>query len=92
MLKPYVLGFMTCALLFVGCAATFPYQYYGLSADNYKGRLLGPTPKEDADLIACTPNANDASPCFVMFTTQFLQMKQEYKDMQTKLKKCERGK
>lgn len=88
----FAAGFITCALLFVGCAATFPYQYYGLSADSYKGRLLGPDPKDDVDLALCEPKASDPRPCSVMFTERFLALKQEYKDLQNRLKNCEKPK
>ncbi len=78
-------------VLLVGCAgAVFPYKYYTLAAENFKGSLLGPEPKDDLDLAKeCTPTQVDSGPCMVMKTDSFSKMKLEYKDMQQRLKVCE---
>jgi hypothetical protein len=86
----FVLGFASCLLL-MGCAgAGFPFKYYGLSAASYEGKMLGPKPEDDLALTGCAPTAQDASPCVVLFTKEFLSIKREYLDMQNRLIECEK--
>lgn len=86
----FVLGFASCLLL-VGCAgASFPFRYYGLAAASFEGKMLGPKPEQDLDLKACQPTAQDAGPCVVLFTKDFLSIKREYLDMQNRLIECEK--
>lgn len=90
-LKDFGLGLIAGLCLF-GCAgAAFPYRYYALDAESYSGSLRGPEPKDDISLLECRPSDSDKAPCMVMRTDSFLKVKLEYKDMQDKLKACERG-
>lgn len=91
-MKYYFLGVVSCALVFIGCGATFSYRYYGLvEADFTKGRLLGPDPKDDLPFEVCAPTPGDVSPCTIIKTKDFLNLKRDYKDLQNKLKRCEQG-
>jgi hypothetical protein len=86
-----VLGFLV-AFGVIACAGIgFPYKYYGLSAASYNaGKLLGPIASQDIDLIDCQPTKDDASPCIVMFTKEFLPMKQDYLQTKNALIACQR--
>jgi hypothetical protein len=96
-LRHFALGFISCAMLFAGCAATFPYKYYWLSAESYGGRLLGQEPKDDVELSACIPTATDKNPCTVMFTPEYLALKQDHEargiriiELERELQQCGR--
>lgn len=76
--------------LITSCAAvTFPYKYYGMSAESYKGKLLGPTEKDDLDLAMCEPTTADMSPCTVMTSAAYMALKQDYVDKVSQLNNCQ---
>jgi hypothetical protein len=81
-------GFCLCI---AGCAAvTFPYKYYGLSASDYNGTLLGPTQSDDVNLQVCAPTSTNAAPCTVMLTDAYLQLKEDYLDKVNQLNDCQK--
>lgn len=83
--------YMLVGVLLFGCAgASFPYRYYGLDAQSYDGWLRGEKPEDDLKLGECMPNDSDKSPCVVFKTDAMLRMKQEYQDMELRLRKCEK--
>ena len=72
-----------------GSCSSFPYKHYGLDAASYEGSLSGPEPKDDLPLSVCTPTEQEQGKCMVMLREEFYRMKQEYEDMQKRLKACE---
>jgi len=83
------IAFLFCVLL-LGCAG-FTYHYYGLSGVSYEnGVLLGPKESDDIPFKMCEPNNQSKSPCVVMFAKEFFAFKQDYLDLQMKLKECEK--
>jgi hypothetical protein len=90
-LRNTLFGLVT-GVLVAGCAAgTFGYKYYGLEADRYDGRLLGPSEAEDRPFADCTPTASNKGPCIVVLTPEFLRIKQEVLELRERLKSCEEG-
>jgi hypothetical protein len=82
-----VLGFFV-----MGCAAmTFSYNYYGLDAARYDGKLLAVDPKNDKDLSVCQPDANAKGKCIVMLGSEFYALKGDYLDAKQKLSDCQRS-
>lgn len=75
----------------VSACATFPYRYYTLDAQSFLGSLRGPEPKDDLSLERCKPTEADKSPCVVIFTKDFLQLKLEHLNLQNELEACQRG-
>lgn len=90
-LKSFFAGFLACLTLICGCAATYPYKYYGLAAASYQGRLLGDKPENDLDLLICTPTPQDAAPCIVMRSPDYLRLKADYKTLIEALNRCQSG-
>lgn len=90
--KWYVTG-MAVGVMLAACAGiSFPYHYYGLSAATYaNGKLVGPTPADDLDLMQCQPSTQNARPCLVMVSTDFLAMKQDYVDTKNQLIACQKA-
>jgi hypothetical protein len=68
----------------------FPYKYYFMDAISYEGKLNGPTPADDKNLLACKPTEEDKAPCTVMLTADFLRMKQNDLLYQSDLNYCKR--
>jgi hypothetical protein len=88
--RHFLLGFMFCLVVFMGCAG-FSIRYYGLSQVNYNdGVLLGPKAKDDLPFSKCAPIGNEPQPCIVMFTQDFFMLKQDYLDTKQKLKECQK--
>ena len=93
------MGLKNIVLLFIGAAlatacgavASYPYRYYVLQASSYQGKLLGAKPENDLSLTVCAPEAGKQGKCLVMLKDQYLQLKADYLDLQTKLKDCQRG-
>ena len=87
MVKGFALGVFCCIVLF-GCTG-FSVKYFGLDSVDYsRGKLLGPEPKDDMPFYACAPT-DARHKCVVMFSNDFFKFKQEFIDMQNKLKECE---
>lgn len=84
---------LSLGFLIAGCAgATFAYKYYGIDGVRYdQGKLLGPKPENDIPFDRCQPTSQVKTPCIVMFTGEFLKLKQDYMDTQNKLQSCEAG-
>lgn len=91
-LNKLFLGFIV-GVTITACAGIprFRYKYYTLSPVSYEGALLGPTPEDDKKLEECYPTSDNAGPCLVMFTTDFLKMKSDYLETKMRLIECERG-
>jgi hypothetical protein len=86
---------LALGILLMGCAgASFPTKYYVLDAVDYNkdGRLLGPSEIEDLSFDRCQPSVSNLHPCVVVFTSDFLALKQDYLDTKNKLISCEHGK
>ncbi len=81
------------ALLVTACgaAASYPYRYYVLKADSYKGVLLGNKAENDLALSVCAPEPGKEGKCMVMLKDAYLQLKADYLDLQNKLAACQRG-
>lgn len=86
----FALGVMI-AVAGCGAAAQFNYRYYAVKADNYSGKLLGPTEKEDLPFTVCKPSEGKAAPCIAMLKDAYLQLKSDYLNLQTQLADCQRG-
>lgn len=84
-------GYMVLVLGVLTACSTlaFNYKYYGLSAHNYDGRLLAVKPEDDLSLKMCEPNDQYHGKCVVIMADEFFRMKQEYLDLENKLKDCE---
>lgn len=84
-------GFIT-GLIISGClSAEFPFKYYTLEAKSYDGKLLGPIADKDLLLSMCSPSEADKAPCLVLFTAEFLRLKDSYLKCQVDLKAAQRG-
>lgn len=77
-------------LLLVGCMG-FSYRYYGLSIASYSGTLLGPREQDDKSFFTCEPTSDNKSPCTVMYSSEFQQLKTDYLDIQSQLVACQHG-
>lgn len=86
-MKNFTLGILVGVLL-VGCAG-FSYKYYGLSADSYEGKLLGPKPEDDLPFAECKPTDADKSPCVVVKAKVWFALKTDYEQMEEALKACQ---
>lgn len=76
----------------MGCAGmAFVYNYYGLSAASYDGKLLAVDPKNDKDLSECAPDAQIKGKCIVMFSSEFYALKQDYLNVQQELSDCQKN-
>lgn len=73
----------------LGSCSSFPYRHYGLDAQSYEGTLLGPEPKDDLPLSVCKPDDQVQGKCIVVLAAEWFRLKQEYLDMQSRLKACE---
>lgn len=71
------------------CAITFPYHHYGLEAESYKGKLLGPKPKDDLELSVCQPDGQNKAKCSVLLTEEFRRLKDDYLETKQLLKECQ---
>lgn len=90
-LKSFWIG-VVAGLFLAGCvAAKFPYRYYLLEAESFEGKLLSNKPENDLALSVCAPDENKTGKCTVMLTSEYLQLKAEYKDLVTRLDACEHG-
>jgi hypothetical protein len=87
-----VVGF-AFGLILSAClgANLFPFKYYTLEAKTYDGKLLGPTSDQDLLLSMCSPGEADKAPCMVIFTSEFLRLKDAYKKCQVDLDASQRG-
>ena len=87
-----VTGFLS-GLLLSACLASnlFPFKYYALDANSYDGKLIGPTSDQDLLLKLCSPTDNNKAPCMVLFTSEFLRLKEAYMKCQIDLDAAQRG-
>jgi hypothetical protein len=85
------LGFISGLILSACVSATFPFKYYTLEAKSYEGRLLGPIADKDLLLSMCSPSEADKAPCMVLFTSEFLRLKDAYLKCQVDLEAAARG-
>ena len=72
------LGFISGLILSACVGSVFPFKYYTLDAKSYEGNLLGPTADKDLLLSMCSPTQGDKAPCIVLFTSEFLRLKDAY--------------
>lgn len=87
-LKHFSLGLLL-GIVLIGCAG-FSYRYYGLDLPSYDGTLLGPKPEDDISFSVCKPDDQSKGKCVVLKADEFFRLKQEYQDMQERLKACEK--
>jgi hypothetical protein len=80
---------LACVLGLLGCGTTFNYRYYGLEADSYGGKLLGPKPKDDIPFSVCAPDEHDKGKCAVILRAELEKLMRDYADMRERLKACE---
>lgn len=81
----------TLGLILSACIASkFPFRYYTLDADSYEGALLGPTEDQDKALRLCAPSETNKAPCLVLFTSEFLRLKESYIKCQIDLDRAQR--
>lgn len=73
-----------------GAAASYPYRYYVLRADSYKGTLVGNKAENDLPLAVCAPESGKEGKCLVMLKDAYLQLKADYLDLQNKLAACQK--
>lgn len=73
-----ILGFISGLILSACVGSVFPFKYYTLDAKSYEGKLLGPTEDKDLLLSMCAPSQADKAPCIVLFTSEFLRLKDNY--------------
>jgi hypothetical protein len=85
------LGFTVGLILSACVSANFPFKYYTLEAASYDGKLLGPHSDKDLLLAMCTPTEMDRGPCIVLFTSEFLRLKDAYLKCQVDLDAVSRG-
>jgi len=87
-----VLGFVS-GITLSACLASnlFPFKYYALNAVSYDGTLMGPTADQDLLLKMCSPTEADKAPCMVMFTSQFLRLKEAHMKCQIDLDAAQRA-
>lgn len=83
----FVFGLILSACI----ASKFPFRYYTLNADSYDGSLLGPTDSQDVALKMCAPTESNRAPCLVLFTSEFLRLKESYIKCQIDLDRAQRG-
>jgi len=84
--------FIFGAVLFgCGASASFNYRYYILSANSYDGTLMAPRDKDDLPLSVCKPTPGKKGPCAVMLKDAYLKLKEDYLNLQTQLRDCQRG-
>lgn len=92
-MRNIVLIFIGAALATAcGAMAQFNYRYYAVDAVKYEGFLRGPTADKDLPFTVCQPIPGKAAPCLAMMKDQYLALKADYLDLQTKLAACQRGK
>lgn len=86
-----VLGFFS-GIMLSACLASnlFPFKYYALNANSYEGSLIGPTTDQDLLLKMCAPTEADKAPCLVMFTSDFLRLKEAHMKCQIDLDAAQR--
>ena len=84
----FLLGVALSACL---ASSPFPFHYYALQAASYDGKLIGPT--EDKDLLfkMCSPTEADKAPCMVMFTADFMRLKEAHGKCLIDLDASQRG-
>lgn len=76
--------------IFFACAVGFPYKYYGMQLAAYTdGKLLGPEPSDDKDIVVCQPSEHDKGPCVVMLREDFFSLKKDYEQTKIDLRECE---
>lgn len=90
-MKSFIVGII-CGVLLLSCAsAAISYNYYGLAADSYDGKLLGVDESKDLPLSICEPDAKVKGKCVVMLKAEFFKMKSDLDQTREKLISCERG-
>lgn len=91
MRKFFCIG-LIAGFMLLGCAG-WAYKFYGMEGVVYEhGTLLGPKPQYDLPFTKCQPNGESKQPCIVIFSKDFYALKQEFLDLQMRLKECEKGK
>lgn len=85
------IGFLVGILITACVSSTFPFKYYALDANSYDGKLVGPISSQDLLLKMCSPSDADKAPCMVLFTSEFLRLKESYMKCQVDLSAAQRG-
>lgn len=90
MVRHWIGGFVAGFLL-IGCvSASIGYKYYGLDADSYGGKLLGPKPKDDIPFEVCKPDEQSKGKCAVMLSAEFKSMATELVTLRQRVKELEK--
>jgi hypothetical protein len=91
--RKFFLAGMVSALLLVGCASMFGYQYYELDGIQvWSGKLLADQPEHDLPFAVCQPKEGNQNPCVVILSSEFFRLKRDYLSLEDRLKSCEEGK
>jgi hypothetical protein len=90
---PWIIAALVGAgLLLSSCATTYPFQWYGLKAASYEGKLQGKTPEEDLPLSACQEDPQRPGKCVVYLVDEHARLQSKYFELEESLKACEEGK
>lgn len=85
----FLSGILAGAIVSSCASVSFPYQFFGLDLTGQK--LLGPAAAQDQPLSVCQATAEDVSPCSVVMTAVYEQLKQDYENKEIELQKCQAG-
>ena len=85
-----VFGFIVGATFACVADPVFPYAFYTLFSEDYKGALLGPTPPQDLPLEQCRPTPANKAPCTVLLTETFVALRDNDLRYQSDLNYCKR--
>lgn len=83
-----IYGMLLSALLISCVSATFPYKYYAYDIRGHK--LIGATPADDIEDSACYARQGNASPCMIVLTDEFYNLKADYLKTKDALIRCEK--
>ncbi len=89
-MKNFCLGMLFAFGLVACAAAKFNYNYYGLQAASYDGKLLAVNPKDDVDFSVCAPDEHVKGKCVLMLAQPFYAMKADFLDTKNKLIECQK--
>lgn len=68
--------------------ADFPYRYYNLVLESYRGILESDKPANDLDAMVCAPKPGNKNPCTVLLTPVFEKLKSDRQKLAVDLAEC----
>lgn len=69
-------------------AIAFPYVYYNIKAESFRGTLESDLPENDISFEECAPSPGKLNKCTLMLTPTFTKMKSDYQKLAIDLKAC----